>query len=321
MNQNEQITASIRQLAKQAFETDKIELLIGFEISKDGYARPHIFKSIDELDKLAWNHTASINLANYLHKYKDKKVGIIAQGCISRAIVALINEGQFDRNKLVIIGVPCQGVIDEKKIREEYGEFTILLEEEDEIGIKTHSGEQIMEEDKYFHSACLSCQYPDPVLYDYLAEGESRKVTTDYLDKIVKEVESLSEEEKITRFNKEMEKCIRCYACRQACPMCYCDTCFVDVNSPRWLSSAPNKTDNGIWNITRIFHLAGRCVECGACDRACPENIDLMYLIAKMNRDTKNLFGFTAGLKLGVKPGLNTFQPNDPDFFWGKEGV
>jgi ferredoxin len=101
--------------------------------------------------------------------------------------------------------------------------------------------------------------------------------------------------------------------------MCYCETCFVDINSPKWLSKEVTNEDNTIWNITRIYHLAGRCVECGACSRACPEGLDLMYLIGKMNRDTKRLFGFEAGLKIGTKGNLETFNPNDPDFFWKGE--
>jgi ferredoxin len=279
----------LREFAKRAFKDDAVELLIGFEpLSNNSNGRPVIIFSENEIEKLTWNDSLTFNLSVLLRKFKDKKVGIIANGCIGRSIVVLINEGQIKRENVVIIGIPCQGMRDYQ------------------------SGEM--------YENCQSCKYLTPPVYDYLvSSNEALGANDDTLGMRVKKIENLTDSEKLAYFNEQMSKCIRCYACRQACPMCYCETCFVDVNSPKWLSKEVSNEDNTIWNITRIYHLAGRCVECGACARACPEGVDLMYLIGKMNRDVKEMFGFEAGLKIGVKSALETFNPNDPDFFWKGE--
>lgn len=282
------LTEQLKELAKKAFSADGIELLIGYQKGEDGKSKPAVFRSSEEVEKLVWDNQSGFNLANLAHRFRDKKVGILAQGCISRSLVVLLNEGQLNRNQLVIIGFPCQGVLGR---------------------------------DGQLHSACTSCQYPDPIVKDYQVEGTGISNQKDPLLELVNNIESQSMEERYAFFAKEMSKCIRCYACRQSCPMCYCDVCFVDINKPLWLARTPDQQNNSVWNLTRINHLTGRCVACGACDRACPENVNLMYLIAKMNKEVKELFGYSAGLHLGDKPALNTFQPNDPDFFWGKEGA
>ncbi|NIO18560.1 4Fe-4S ferredoxin, partial [bacterium] len=45
-----------------------------------------------------------------------EKVGIVAKGCDIRSIVGLIKEKQTKREDVFIIGVPCPGIIDRKRI-------------------------------------------------------------------------------------------------------------------------------------------------------------------------------------------------------------
>ncbi|MCK7507395.1 MAG: 4Fe-4S binding protein [Desulfobacterales bacterium] len=58
----------------------------------------------------------------------------------------------------------------------------------------------------------------------------------------VKEFEAKPIEERWAYFTKEMEKCMRCNACRQACPSCYCPTCFVEQSQPQWVGIGEDKT-------------------------------------------------------------------------------
>ena len=69
------------------------------------------------------------------------------------------------------------------------------------------------------------------------------------------------------------------------------------------------------YHLGRMFHQAGRCVDCGACVRACPMGIDLRTFSYKLVKDAKELFDYTAGLDLEKAPPLREFSANDSDHF------
>ena len=46
-----------------------------------------------------------------------------------------------------------------------------------------------------------------------------------------------------TAFDELFSTCIRCYACRDACPLCYCHVCFVDESMPQWVGKSQDRTD------------------------------------------------------------------------------
>lgn len=71
--------------------------------------------------------------------------------------------------------------------------------------------------------------------------------------------------------------------------------------------------ENRMFHLGRAMHLAGRCVGCGACDRACPVDIPLRALNTKLACETRDLFGVVAGLSMDQKPPLVEFLPGDTE--------
>ena len=65
----------------------------------------------------------------------------------------------------------------------------------------------------------------------------------------------------------------------------------------------------------RAFHLAGRCIGCGECERASPMGIPLTELNKKLEKDVKELFEYKSGLDAEEKPLLAMFKPDDPEEF------
>ncbi len=303
-------------LSQRAFREKELELFLGYERNSSGFLRPALFPSMESLENLGWDPSASLNLASLLPRFKGKKVGIIAQGCVSRSLVVLINEGQVLRENLTVVGVPCKGLIDRKKLNAFQGaKFGGI--EGDRFYLEKNGETIELSLKEFLSESCLDCLFPDPIFFDYRVNGESKEVSPGTLKTRVEELSTLSWKERLNFFKKEAEKCIRCYACRQACPLCYCESCFVENSEPRWLQPVPEWPDNLIWLLTRVYHLSGRCVQCGSCDRACPEGVDLMPLLYFANQTVFQLFQFHPGLKIGEKPALGEYRIDDPDFFWG----
>ncbi|MEW5995826.1 4Fe-4S ferredoxin [Desulforamulus profundi] len=310
------VTENIKETAKKLLADKKVDLVVGFaQGSLPLRNTPYFARTPEEAENLIWSATCENNLANFVRK-RPEKVAVIAKGCDVRAIVGLIKEGQINKDNLTIIGVPCEGMVDRKQICELVG-CKDILEVNDtgaELVLKGKDFEKTVAKADVLFGSCKTCQYNTPVLFDELIGEAVPAREADYAD--IEAFEAMSAEERNAFIAKEMEKCIRCYACRQACPMCYCTECFVDCGAPAWIGkSAASVDDNALFQAVRVFHLAGRCVDCGACERACPMGIKLSLLNRKMVKDVKELFGAEAGVSLEDPPALNTFQFQDKEDF------
>jgi ferredoxin len=134
--------------------------------------------------------------------------------------------------------------------------------------------------------------------------------SSDLLD-CVREMDSLSLPERWGYWKEQFSRCIRCYACREACPLCYCERCIVDQGQPQWLEPSAHQRGNLNWNLIRAYHLAGRCTLCGACESACPVNIPLMTLNRMLARHVWEEFGYSAGLDPEASPLLSSWARDD----------
>jgi formate dehydrogenase subunit beta len=267
------IQEEIRGCAKKLLEGGKVDCVIGFEQSEKGRVRPFFAKSTVDADKLVWNGRCVNNLAVYLTENNDK-VAVVAKGCDSRSILELVKAKQISRENVSIIGVPCNGM-------------------ESMVG-------EVLDN-------CRVCRYRNPVIYDVLlGERVDEGPGDNYED--VEEMESLSPEERFEFWRGEFRRCVKCFACRNVCPICYCDECVLEGKDPRWISKPREVDEMFLFHLIRAFHTAGFCVDCGACERACPAGIQLRLLYRKVAKDVKEFFGYEAGVDLDKKPPLTKFD-------------
>ena len=121
----------IRELALELLDKKEVEKVIGFANGTIPLATsPIAITSKQDIEKLVFNSTCGINLANYASKEKGK-IAIIAKGCDSRNIVTHIVENQIQRDQIYIIGVPCSGMVDKFKIAELFEDEIIEFVESD----------------------------------------------------------------------------------------------------------------------------------------------------------------------------------------------
>ena len=286
---------SMKEAAKSLLDEKKVDMVIGFSRGTvSGTARPFFARSPADADLLVWDNRCVQNLAVYLpplfvkpqrppENYAPPRVGIVVKGCDGRSIKGLVKEHQVPRENVVIIGMPCEGMV------------------------TGSDGADV-------NQACAECISPVFGDADIVIEGNSRK-PSDGNRIQVQEFEKKSADERWAAFTGEIARCIRCNACREACPNCYCKVCFADQRKPAWISSANTLSDTIVYHLGRIFHQAGRCVECDACVNACPMGIDLRLFTQKVVVDAQELFGCLPGIQGDDEPPLNTFKQDDRECF------
>jgi formate dehydrogenase (coenzyme F420) beta subunit len=306
----------IREISKRLLDEGKVDMVIGFRKgSMPMMNEPAFVKTSGEVSKLVWDGNCGINLANYLTDRKER-IGVIAKGCDSRNIVTHMLENKVKREKLVIIGVPCKGMIDRRRITGMFdGEIREVAEESDTVTVKGACFEKKLIRSDILQENCSKCIHRNPVLYDELAAPlvEEQKDIDRYAD--VRRIEAMTPQEKWQYFEELIAPCIRCYACRNACPLCYCPTCFVDESRPQWVGKSQDQIDIRTFHFLRAYHCAGRCTDCGACERACPVGIKVRQFTSKLNKDCLDMFGWEAGLSPDQRPPLDTYKPGDPGDF------
>lgn len=279
-----ELIQQIRNQARDLLESGTVKGIIGYERASDGLtARPFFAYEPAAVERLIFDETCSHNLARYLVDKKNEKMAVVVKPCDSRTINLLLNEEQIKRDMVFVIGVTCPGVVETSW---------------------NHKDEELQ-------ARCKTCQLVEPLVYDFLAKGEAveRPQGEPYLD--VQEMETKPITARRDFWSEQFDRCIRCYACRQVCPGCYCPECFVEQLNPLWVGIRIAPKENELWQIMRAFHLAGRCIGCDECERVCPVDIPLSLLNRKLEEEVKELFDFQAGLNPEEQPPLATFKKEE----------
>ncbi len=310
-------TEKIRETAARLLKDKTVDVFIGYRKgSVPMMNEPVLVSDPEKADQLYWDNFCGLNLCNYLTK-RTGKIGIVANGCNSRNIVTHIIENQIKREQLYIVGIPCEGMIDHRAVSRTVKQEEILeIEQNDStFTVKAATFEKALEKAKYLQRNCTTCTHHNPVIYDeMLGEPVEEPSGIDpYED--VKKIEQMSSEQKQTFFTNLISRCVRCYACRNVCPLCYCPTCFVDESAPQWVGKSIDPTDTMTFHFLRAYHCAGRCTDCGACERVCPMGISMRQFTKKLNKDALELFSWEAGLTLEKRPPLDVYRPDDYNDF------
>ena len=293
------IGEAIRGEAARLLSTGEVAAVIGYAAARrKGSTQPVVVTRADDSDKLIFSAACVNNLAVYLTKAKKEipksgKIGIVVKGCDLKALVGLMGESQLKREELYLIGVPCAGVLASTSQPVTSLTSDTIAPKCRECGDRLPSG----------------CDYTPPVTPQITPELEKK-----YAAEIAR-LEALTPSERWAYWQEQFKKCIKCYACRQVCPFCFCEQCLCDRNKPQMVETTPRPAGNFAWHIVRAMHLAGRCAGCAECERVCPMDIPINLLNRKMAKELKELYDHEAGFEVNDKGPLATYDEKDDQSF------
>jgi formate dehydrogenase subunit beta len=258
--------------------------------------RPAIITAPEQADKLVFDVRCVQNLATYLNPRRKQiiqlgKAAVVVKGCDARAVAGMIREKQIERGNVVIIALRCGGVLQNPETDTELTSETVSVR-------------------------CGGCTVREPKLFDHIL-GElpaEPPVNTLRIEQLAA-LEKMTSAERWNFWTGPLSRCIRCHACREACPMCFCVKCTAEKTQPQWIDSAATPHANRAWQTMRVLHQAGRCVDCLECERACPEHIPLGLLARYVADAVERRFDYTASDDPSVAAPIGVYRTDDDEEF------
>ncbi len=279
------LVEELRQYCRELLESGQVNVIIGYgQNSAARPAFPVFITSPDEVSRLVWNNFCFNNLTVFLKRKEIRALGkpaIIVKGCDEKTLLVLEKESQLERDKIHVIGMACDGV-----------------------------GAPL-------ESKCQFCEVHQPRFADRIIGKATASSPVDAEARFARlnEFRNKTQEERWNYWMEELSRCVKCYACRQVCPLCYCEQCIADKNRPTCIDTSPSLKGNLAWQIARTFHLAGRCIGCGECVRACPAGINLGLLNQTLGQAAEEQFNYRPGMDTETEPILGAYSTADKENF------
>ena len=315
-----ELQSALREKAITLLNGGEIKRVVGWVKGEFYYdPSPATFENEKQLENFVYNDFCGANLSKYLIEIgkKEGKTAVFLKPCDTYSFNELLKEHRIEREKFYVIGVECNGKLDEYKL-EQKGISGVTEENYDgeKVLLKTIYGDKICEKGEVLLEKCLTCKGKEHKVYDETIILHEQANTTKY-DRFseVEKLEKMSENERYEFWRGQLSKCIRCNACRNVCPACTCKKCVFD-NPKSGVAAKANDVsfEEQLFHIIRAFHVAGRCTDCGECSRVCPQHIPLHLLNRKFIKDADMLYGeFKAGETADGKTPLTSFNADDLD--------
>ena len=277
------------------------------------------------------------SLAKLIAEYrdKDKKIGMVVRSCDARAMVELAKRQQLNLENFYLVGIECYGVV---KNRDKGHEIYIFSKEMKIDGELKPLDEGILSPN------CRRCEYPIPTMADVscrieqsgetlvtantekgrkilsaanipIEEGHQSDITAmkeraaRWQDREFGELREMESKERLSYWLSQFDKCIKCYGCRNSCPLCYCADCY--LGPERLLIQREEIPPQRLFHITRLIHVGDSCLNCGQCEATCPMEIPISKLYHMLYKELSGIFKYESGLDIDTLPPVSAITDED----------
>ncbi len=323
-------TLQIQKTARQWLKDNTVKYVIGYERGTGPLARPVVVRKPEDAGKLVWGPTCIDNLTRLVvneMKVVPKRgeepdttpIGVVLKSCDSKTLVELIKENIVPPERVHVIGVRSTGTVDPRKLEKFLEQIPAnernnarVVDRGGNYTIEYEGGKVEVSSGDILAGKCLVCVTHNPVIARIVVGTEiDEPATADTYPDLAK-FDAMSQKERWEYWAERMERCVRCYACRNACPLCYCEECIFDKEKPyRWIERSVDLKENSFYHIIRAMHLAGRCVDCGECERSCPVDIPLRHLNRFLLKRAKERFKIFPGMDKEAPPMFGSYDVDD----------
>lgn len=306
------ITTQVQSLLKSLFKSG--DLIISYKESGiPGQMTPFFVRSSDKIDLISLTPFCINNLSVYLSELthieligsgNKGKVFVTVKPCDVSSVLQIISDAQISKDKVTMIVFECDGIVSVKDIRDRIlDDFSAIETNDNHLVVSTMQKGNIKLNKSDVTSAkckeCSNCILPET--YDYYFVGTEKKASkVSNKNKISSTLvqDSLKRSDLKKLVDAELTKCIRCNACRNICPACFCsDQCIMDkpkLVTP-FISKENSLQNNILYHLIRFYHVAPNCTGCSECERVCPQNIKLSIFYKYLNRFTEKELGYNPG--------------------------
>ncbi len=101
--------------------------------------------------------------------------------------------------------------------------------------------------------------------------------------------------ERLQKMMEDASRCIKCYACIENCPICYCEEC--STKKP-YLVPPGELPPPFMFHLIRFAHVSDSCVNCGQCEENCPMEIANSLYMHALQVDMEKMFGHVPGVDM-----------------------
>ena len=271
----DQIKKSVRQLLEQS----RVRGFIGL-IEETGQIRPYLFTHVDELERLSIGEVKSPvgDSGNECHGFRRYP--------LNQVLIRLAKAFPEETFSVFVRGCDERGLNEIFKWNQLHPDRVIP------IGISCPP-------DLAEYCECAK-PYPDALVAGERVEG--------FTNKSVEQIRQLGLSERLQYWTSAFDRCIKCYGCRDVCPMCFCNECSLEDDQLMHKLDLPPR--NPIFHLTRAVHMAGRCIDCGLCSEACPAHIPLRTLYKEVEEILEEQFGYKTGYSREDRSPLNLLGPS-----------